>query len=375
MSNFSTKLKGRAWIAVVHIKNMESLGLSEKEYKNPEQLAMVLSSLWTQSGKNRTCAVAVCESKDGCYHAHMALYGNTTTLKNVSSILAQSHIEPQLGGKKELTAYLLKQGKYAEKEEKILYIKDIESIQDTQGKRNDIETIEEMLIKGYTPQEILDSNLSFYRFEKIILGAYNAMRIKEAPLKQDVYCEYHLGESGSGKTFFYNSLCEEHGADNIYLLTDYDNNASGGLDNYMKSGAPPVLFMDEFKGHGISYQKLLTMLNGYTRMQTHSRYNNTYNLWEKVIITSVYPPEVLYQNMVALDQQTVDSYLQLKRRINKIVFHYKEDNEYKTYSIDCNDYTNYADLKNLAFHKDCFEKITITEMEELPFKSSHNNQQ
>lgn len=35
--------------------------------------------------------------------------------------LYQSHVEPQLGGKKELTAYLLKQGKYAEKNEKILY--------------------------------------------------------------------------------------------------------------------------------------------------------------------------------------------------------------------------------------------------------------
>ena len=109
------------------------------------------------------------------------------------------------------------------------------------------------------------------------------------------------------------------------MLTDYDNNLSGGLDSYMKEGAPDILFMDEFKGFGISYSKLLTMLNGYSRMQTHSRYVNTYNLWSKVYITSVYPPERIYQNMVSTEYQDVDSYQQFLRRINKIVYHYKND--------------------------------------------------
>ncbi len=374
MGNFSPTLRGRAWVSTVHIKNMESMGMTETEYRNPEYLADFLIHLWNESGKGRTSAVAVCESKDGCYHAHMALYGNTTTLKNVANILMGSHCEPQLGGKAELTLYLLKQGKYAEKDEKILYVKDIEAIQDVKGKRNDLDTIEELLVEGMTPQEILDTNFAFYKYEKMILHAYTDMRIRAAPVREAIYCEFHVGESSTGKTFYYEQLCEKHGVDNIYVLTDYDNNASGGLDSYMKVGCPPILFMDEFKGHRFSYEKFLTMLNGYTRMQTHSRYTNTYNLWSTVIITSVYPPEAIYNNMVASENRDIDSYEQLLRRINKIVYHYKDGDEYKTYSIDSKDYTNYEDLRNRALSKDHDGFITMSKAEQLkldiPFKEN-----
>jgi len=363
---FSTDTKGRAFVATVQIKNMASMGMSEEEYKNPEYLANFLTSLWEDSGKGRSCAVAVCMSADGLYHAHMALYGNTTTLKKVSDTLFHSHVEPQLGGKKELSAYLLKQGKYEEKGEEVLFLNGMENIQDTQGKRSDLEDIEEMLLKGMTPQEILDKSFRYYKYEKMILHAYISQRIQESPVKQDVYCEYHVGESASGKTYTYFQLCEKHGADSIYLLTDYDNNASGGLDSYMKNGAPPILFMDEFKGFGITYGKLLTMLNGYTRMQTHSRYANTFNLWDTVYITSVYPPENIYKIMVAHEFQDVDSYTQLLRRINRIVFHYTENGQYKTYAIDSREYKGYEDLRERAVGG--FAKLADAELPNLPFK-------
>lgn len=379
---FSTNTRGRAWTATVHIQNMENMELTEDNYKNPEFLAEYLSYIWNGSGKGRTCAIAICISADGCYHAHMALYGNTTTLRNVAKILHGSHVEPQLGGKAELKNYMLKQGKYEEKGETILYVKDIDKIQDISGKRNDLDCIEEMLLQGFTPQQILDTNFRFYRYQNMILQAYTDQRIKESPAKQDVYVEIHIGESGSGKTFYYNHLCEKYGIDNIYILTDYDNNASGGLDTYMKVGAPPVLFMDEFKGFGFSYGKLLTMLNGYTRMQTHSRYTNSYNLWNEVYITSVYPPEALYQNMVSREYQDIDSYTQFIRRIKKIVYHYIENGEYKTYSIDSKDYTTYEDLRNQVANlnqsnKD-FVELSEAEQLEIPFyyddSESHLNE-
>ena len=205
----------------------------------------------------------------------------------------------------------------------------------------------------------------------MILHAYTDQRIKDAPIKQEIYVEYHVGDSGTGKSFFYKQLCEKEGTDQVYVMTDYDNNASGGLDSYMKMGAPPILFMDEYKGFGISYGKLLVMLNGYTRMQTHSRYSNSYNLWKEVYITSVYPPEALYQNMVAHEYQDIDSYTQLIRRINKIVYHYIENGEYKTYSIDGKDYTNYEDLRkqvaNLNQADDGFIQISEAEQLQIPF--------
>lgn len=375
MGHFDTSLKARAYITVVQEKNMQQMGLTEEQYKNPEYLADFLTELWNNSGKGRSCAVAVCESPEGLYHAHMALYGNTTTLHNVIKILCKSHVEPQLGGKKELSAYMLKEGKYEEKREKVLYVTGVDNIQDIQGKRNDLDTIEELLVKGWTPQEILNENIHFYRYENIIRKAYLDQRIRESPPRRSVYCEYHVGESGSGKTYYYNQLCEKYGTGNIYLLTDFDNGASGGLDNYVMQGAPPILFIDEFKGEGISYAKLLIMLNEYPRMQTHSRYTNTYNLWSTCIITSIYPLEDLYSIMVQRSHQKIDSYYQLLRRIDKIVYHYKENGEYKSYSINASEYTNYDNLIRLAkgnhVDKNGFHEMDKEEIEICPFSTDN----
>lgn len=367
---FSPDTRGRAFVATIQIKNMELMGLSEEQYKDPEFLATYLTSLWNNSGKGRKSAVAVCLSHNGLYHAHMALYGNTTTLKKVADILFQSHVEPQLGGKEQLQNYLLKQGEYAEKGEQILFVKDIEQIQDVKGKRNDLEVIEEMLAKGMTPQKILDTNFGFYRYEKMILHAYIDQRIRDAPLKHDVYVEWHTGRTGTGKTYIYNELCNDFGAENIYIMSDYDNGGYGGLDSYMKEGAPPILFMDEFKGHNFPYSKLLLMLNGYTRMQTHSRYANTYNLWEKIYITSIYPPEEAYEQMVKEENRKIDSLGQLIRRINKVVYHYIWEGQYLTYSVDGKDYTNYEQLEiqALAQHNpEGFMPLTEAQQMELPF--------
>ena len=81
MGNFSTNVRGRCWIATVHIANMQNAGWKEEDYKNPEKLAEMLQDAWVGDKDDREAAVAVCLSADGCYHAHVALYGNTTTLR------------------------------------------------------------------------------------------------------------------------------------------------------------------------------------------------------------------------------------------------------------------------------------------------------
>lgn len=63
------------------IANMEKSGLTKEQYENPEYLADYLCELWENSGKGRKAGVAVCVSLQGLYHAHIAAYGNTTTLK------------------------------------------------------------------------------------------------------------------------------------------------------------------------------------------------------------------------------------------------------------------------------------------------------
>ncbi|MGN0665013.1 MAG: hypothetical protein ACI4KF_00660 [Huintestinicola sp.] len=108
--SFSAQTRGRCWVGTIHISNMVNAGLTKEEYEQPEFLADYFINLWETSGQDRQAGIAICLSKDGCYHAHIACYGNTTTLKKVSDILFNSHIEPQLGGKDQLRSYLLKQG-------------------------------------------------------------------------------------------------------------------------------------------------------------------------------------------------------------------------------------------------------------------------
>ncbi|MVX67018.1 hypothetical protein GKZ28_25535 [Clostridium chromiireducens] len=357
-------MKGRAWLATIHITNMEKAGLTKEEYESPEKLADYFTTTWNESGKNRSSGIAVCVNEKGRYHAHMALYGNTTTLANVSNILFDSHIEPQLGGKKELTAYLRKDGKYAEKGEQALFTKDLDSIQDIQGGRTDLEQIEEYLNQGHSPSEIMGLDFKYRKYEKMIKSAFVDKRIKETPLIKETHNEWHVGDSGSGKTYYYYQLCEKYSPEKIYMATDFEN---GGFDFYIEQGAPPILFLDEFKGN-MRYSQLLIILDKYSRTQTHCRYANTYNLWTTCIITSIFPPEKVYVSMVDSYKKDIDKIDQLIRRLDVIVYHYKtEAGEYKSYSIPANEYMNYDDLKQRAL-SDKDGLVIEDNMEEIPFK-------
>lgn len=201
MGRFSPNTKGRAWLATIHIANMENAGLEKDAYENPEDIADFFIELWRSSGKDRTSGVAVCVSEKGLYHLHMALYGNTTTLSNVSKILFNSHVEPQLGGKKELTDYLNKSGKYAEKGEIVLYTKGLDAIQDNQGNRSDLVEIESYLQEGLKPEEIFELSFRFRRFEKQIKAQYISLKIKSTPLIKDMQNEYHVGDAVQVKPF------------------------------------------------------------------------------------------------------------------------------------------------------------------------------
>lgn len=359
MGNFDKNTKSRAWIATVQVANMEKLDFPEAVKDNPELLADALMDLWSSSGINRVSGVSVCVSAKGLYHAHMALYGQTTTLNNVAKILGSSHVEPQLGGKKELAGYLLKESPYDEKGEMVLFSKGIENIQDSQGKRSDLDEISELLEQGFTPQEIMSDSLRYRRYDRLIKSAYMDKRIRETPLIKEMYNEWHVGESGSGKTHYYYELCNKHTPESVYKMDDYQ---SGGFDNYVEYGAPPILFMDEFKGD-IQYGQLLSILDQYSRTQIHCRYCNTYSLWTHCVITSIFPPDEAYKIMVGYDKREKDTIEQLMRRLNTIVYHYKQDGEYKTFSIPASEYAGYEDLKRRALG----DRYVFEDKEKLPF--------
>lgn len=345
--SFSPKTKSRAWIATVQIANFENMELTEEQYKNPEFLADYLIKLWEESGKGRQAAAAICTSAGGLYHAHMAMYGNTTTLKKVADILHQSHVEPQLGGKKELASYLLKEPPYEEKGETVHFVKNLSVVQNTTGKRSDLEDIEEMLESGMTPSEIFAESFRYRKYEKMIKAAYLQKRIDDTPLIKEMCNVWHFGRAGSGKTYTYIKLCEEY-PDAVYLCNDYSNSGSsgGGFDNYVENPAK-ILVLDEFRGN-MPYNTLLSILDVYSRNQVHCRYQNIYALWESVHICSIYAPDEAYRFMVQDSERGTDSIRQLLRRLNTVVYHYIKDGEYKTFEMPASEYRSKDHMITLA---------------------------
>ena len=344
--SFSPKMRGRCWIGTVHVSNMEKAGLTKEQYQIPEYLAQYFISLWEDSGKDRKAGIAVCVSKDNCYHCHIACYGNTTTLKKVSDILFQSHIEPQLGGKENLKRYLLKEGEYIEKGEQVLYTQGLDCIEDNQGKRNDLDEIEDYINNGYTPEQIYKTCFRYRKYERMIKSAYMQKRIAETPLVKTMFNEYHFGSSGTGKTYTYIKLCNKFSPEEVYLCNDYSNSSSsgGGFDFYSNNPAK-IVVLDEFRGN-IPYNVFLSMLDVYSQNQQHCRFQNTFNLWQSVIICSILPPEKVYSFMVEDSERQTDSIKQMMRRLNRIVYHFKDDNgKYRTFSMPANEYINEIDIK------------------------------
>lgn len=344
-------IRARAWLVTVHEKSMKKAGLSEEEYRKSEIVANTFVSIWENSGKERKAAAVVAVSADGCYHMHMACYGNTTTLNNVSTILFNSHVDPVRGTKDQLRSYLLKEPPYDEKGEKVLYSINIDAIESNQGKRTDLQIISEMLSEGKNPNEIFEESLSFRRFERIIRSEFLAIRRRSVPRFKNMNNVYHVGKSGSGKSYSYIKLCEEFGVDNVYLCSDYSNSSGsgGGFDNYSETAAD-ILFLDELRGSDIGYSSLLNILDNYSDKQIHCRYANVWALWTSVHISSIQPPEDLYDEMMGYDSKRKlrDPYEQLKRRIHTIVYHFYKDNGFHEFRMPMKYYNGYYDLIKTA---------------------------
>lgn len=349
----------RTFFITVWIKSMQNLGLSYllNEDDKPidgtgKEILEKICAIFKDSGKERYCSGTACVSANDGFHLHLGAYcPQKIKPRVVAKMLGNAHLEPQRGKKEEIIDYILKKGdKWKEKGEDILCVtEDMDGVIGIQGARTDLGQIEGYLTEGYTPSEIMELKLNYRRYEKMIRDAYFAKRAAETPFMRNVYVEWHCGESGSGKTYFITDLIEAYGENEVYFVTDYEQ---GGMDKY---NGEKVLFLDEFRGQ-IRFSTLLSMLDVY-KAQVHSRYTNIVGLWNKVYITSPLPPEQVYKKMVSSEDRENDSVRQLLRRIDKVVYHYKDGEEYKSYVQDMKDYTTYADLKRLAGHDD-FVKLT-----------------
>lgn len=292
---------------------------------------------WIADKPTRSGAVAYCISADGLHHLHMVLEdSNKARFSAIKKTYPKAHIEPTMGSKEQAENYINKKGIYAEKGEQVLYIAKHGEIKGAQGSRKDLEIIDDLITSGLTPRQIFNANIRYRRYANMIKAAYFDKRSKDTPFMRDVKVYWHVGESGSGKSYVAYQLMLEHGEENVYFMSDYQN---GGFDSY---SGERILFLDEYRGQ-FTYPTLLGYLDKY-KQEVHSRYSNVVSLWNEVHISSILPIEKIYDLMVADDNKRLDSINQLLRRITSVVYHYVENGEYKTYTVDSQNYVDYSTL-------------------------------
>lgn len=305
----------------------------------PQEIIDRLKSEWIDNNPTRTGAWAYCISADGLKHVHMVL--EDTTAMRFSKVKASyalgMHFEPTKGNKEQAEDYIHKRGKFEEKGEEIVAFTQHGEIKGCQGSKKQLEVIEELISMGLTPTQIKAKSIQYYRDEKIIISAYRDKRNSEIPFERSVLRYWHVGESGTGKSYVAKRIVEERGEEALYFMTDYEN---GCFDSYMYQ---PVLFMDEYRGQ-FTYNRLLTILDVY-KHEEHARFCNVVSAWNEVHISSVKAPEMIYANNIQDEyERTVDTFEQLKRRIDFIVYHWKDDKGYHLYEMPMKEYKDYRDL-------------------------------
>lgn len=342
----------RAWFCVWN-NPIDTLG--DSVANEPQAIAEYVLYSFCGDNPSRSGAVAYCISADGLHHLHMVLCdAHKMRFSAIKSLFPKAHLEPMRGSKKQAQDYINKVGVFEEKGEQVLYVAEKGEISSNQGSRIDLQAVQSYIDSGMTPNEIFDINIAYRRYANMIKDAYYAKRIKDTPFIRDVKVYWHFGDSGSGKSFTAKQLIDKVGEDNVYFLSDYDG---GGFDNY---NGQQILFLDEFKGQ-LRFSSLLSILDCY-KQQVHSRYSNAWTLWNEVHITSVFAPDEIYKKMVASSDAKTDTLKQLLRRITDIVFHYKENGEYKQESIPAKEYTDRSCLGGNRF-------VTVDDYEQvyLPF--------
>ncbi len=303
--------RSKSWFAVFN-------NPSEHGYTGtPQEVCERLKSEWVGESATRCGAWAYCISSSGLHHVHMVLEDSKTMRFSAikTSYCLGMHFEATKGNKKQADDYINKRGSFEEKGETVEYICYHGEIKGRQGKRSDLDTYFDRLQLGETPMDILSDTPKAYMHINVLKNMYYNIRSDNTPIVREMRTFWHIGRSGSGKSYERVLLAEEVGEENIYYLTSFN---SGAFDNY---NGQPYLWIEDYRGE-FKLQELLRILDKY-KAEIPARYSNVKALWQEVHITSVLIPLECYSKSTLQENDRIE---QLLRRITSIVYHFKNKN-------------------------------------------------
>lgn len=283
-------------------------------------------------------------------HYHFfVVYKNCKPLSTMCNAIPKAHWDPCRGTIEQNRDYVFKQGKWADSEKGTTALPETqrewgelpsESSEFPTRKSEVMDAINEMIEEGLTPSEIMSKHAGFCEYSDTIRRAYILRRAADVPPVRDVKVHYVTGPQGSGKTYTYKGLCDRYGDSDVYLVTDYANDMTAAFDRYQ---AENVIVMDEFRGN-VRFSTFLNLTDRY-KCDIHARYASTMALYSEVYITSIYPPEKLYENLVETASQGIEPRQQLYRRISDITYCEVRNGRYFRYTVPMSDYAGYEFLR------------------------------
>ncbi len=321
---------------------------SEYNGLTPQEICDKALDIWVSSAKKRYGWVGYCISAKGLHHLHMVLESNNgIDFSSAKKCFPRAHLEITYANKNQVEDYVNKRGIYEEKGEIVVCFASIGEIKGNQGHRSDIDAMQEELLLGKKPSEIMGSDIRRQRFSAFLTSAYLAKREAETPEQRDVLVVWHVGKPGTGKSYEFVKLCKKYGRREVYKIER--DLSKGRFDQYE---GEKILFLDELKPHCIDWVDLLNALDVYI-YHPSARYRNAVSLWSEVHITSVYTPRQFWEETFPPMDRQKEPFEQLDRRIDLVIRHWKDkEGRYRAQREDefIDSAAAVEDAKLLPFH-------------------------
>ena len=249
------------------------------------------------------CAMA--DEMGKTYHTHIFVYFNSRVrFLTVKKNFPEVHIDAVKGMVSDNINYIRKTGKWKDSEKAETSIPDTfeeygKRPPDSRGKLSGMTELYQMVNDGMTNTEILAINQDYIlQIDKIDkLRTMLLIEKYKGIIRKNLRVIYISGATGTGKT---SGVLAEHGAENVYRVTDY-------LHPFDSYNCQPVICFDEFRS-SLYLKDMLNYCDIYP-LELPARFSNKYACYDTVYIISNWGLEKQYSELQKEDTASWKAFL------------------------------------------------------------------
>lgn len=299
------QLKGRKW--QITINNIDEIGIDFDNLKN------IIKKRWP--AVEYFCYCEEVGKETGKRHWHMFLkHPNGINGSSILKVFPGAHLEYCTGTCKQNRDYIYKEGKYegSEKEDtrqEGMQYEFGECPEESQGQRNDLIELRELIKTGKSNAEIYSINAQYLKYansiDKIRL---DILSDKNGNEWRDIEVTYIEGATGTGKT---RGIVESYGYRNIWRIVKDDYSWNGYVDQ-------DVAVFEEFR-NTFAFTDMLNFLDGHP-VQGRAMHGFRQLGYKNVFMCSNWRLDEQYKNIQEEHPRDWQAFL---RRINKVIIREK----------------------------------------------------